>query len=113
MITLFRIKKKKEEGEKKERNKNRRETRTNKTWASPLLYDECRKAPNKAAETAVLIWYYRSCSSFSPPSFVFFCRQDTRLNDLVNRIALDEIGSELTARESAALSDVEIPSYYW
>jgi len=36
-----------------------------------------------------------------------------RLNDLVPRISLNNIGKELTARESSTIAELGLPPYYW
>ena len=38
---------------------------------------------------------------------------DERVSDLVKRISLQEAGSLLTARESAAIPRLGIPAFYW
>lgn len=38
---------------------------------------------------------------------------DDRLNDLISRVPLNSIGQQQTARESAQLDNIGVPSYYW
>lgn len=57
-----------------------------------------------------------ACTGANASSFKFCDTSlslDERLNDLVGRITLAQAGGELTARESDALSNLELPAYYW
>ena len=38
---------------------------------------------------------------------------EERLDDLVNRIDVSQFASQLTARQSDAMEDLGVPSYYW
>lgn len=38
---------------------------------------------------------------------------DTRVNDLVQRVEVSEMASQLTARQSSSLGRLGIPAYYW
>ena len=38
---------------------------------------------------------------------------EDRINDLVNRVSLDDAGAQQTARESPQMRSIGVPSYYW
>ena len=58
-----------------------------------------------------------ACSAGTNGTGMKFCDHtlpmDARLDDLVQRIELDEIALELTARQSEPIKRIGVPSYYW
>jgi hypothetical protein len=38
---------------------------------------------------------------------------ENRINDLISRVSLNDAGAQQTARESPAMGNIGVPSYYW